>query len=436
MDLTICLITKGRKEYLEALLSSLEATFQYDWVKVLVILNGADQNVCSRIIEWAEARKQVIVKFKEENDVRPSILWPLIREHTDGWCIFLSDDDLFNFEILPFWQETVSCNKNLVAVSTFAKVINSKGLETGETKRSTLSGDLSNIESIALSLNQPPFSWPTLFFDISKLPAEIPNSRYAFDWWVGIQLIIKGKIMHLNEYSIYYRSHPLQESNLSSHKRKNFDTFVWFESILDSDNFKVWLGGLSNQEVKIFWKLCLEFPPIYGDSIYSALVLNKLRVLISKMVSTADEAKILGDFALANGVLLKDMEVGTLLPKSMNHLETLSNIRIHFVEGSCGNAKEIESKFSSIDSEVYLVACNHYRNNLAEVTQVDCKILTGKPTAVIADLILIAVTERLERIGKLSFTLTPKEKILMLRIRKTRSYLPNPILNLVRKRLS
>ena len=436
MDLTICLITKGRIEYLEVLLSSLESVFQYNWVKLLVILNGADQNVSNRIIEWGEEKESVIVEFKEENDVRPSILWPLIRKHTDGWCIFLSDDDLFNSQILPVWQKTVSSNNALVAVSTLAKVIDSKGLETGEIKKSTLSGDLSKIESIALSLNQPPFSWPTLFFDISKLPDEIPNSRYAFDWWVGIQLIINGQITHLNEYSICYRSHPLQESNLSTLKRKNFDTFVWFESILDSENFKIWLGGLSIQEVKVLWKLCLELPPIYGDSAYSVLILNKLRVLISKMVSITDEARIMGDFALANGVLLKNLEIGTLLPKSLNHLDTVSNIRIQFVEGSCGNTTEIEGKFSSIDSEVYLVACNHYVNSLVEVTMVDCKVLTGKPAAIVADLILIAVTERLERTGKLDFTLTPKEKMLMLRIRKTRSFLPNSILNLVRKILS
>ena len=436
MDLTICLITKGRIEYLEPLLSSLEGVFRYDWVKVLVILNGADQTISGRISDWGKARENVIVEFKEENDVRASILWPLIRKHTDGWCIFISDDDLFNFEILPSWQETVSSDQNLVAVSTLAKVIDSEGSETGEIRQSTLPGDLNQIESIALSLHQPPFSWPTLFFDISKLPDEIPNSRYAFDWWVGIHLVMKGKITHLHEYSIRYRSHPLQESNLATQKRKNFDTFVWFDSIIDSKVFKEWLFGLNELEKRILWTSCLAKPPIYGDPIYSALILNKLRLQIGGMVSPADKAKLLGEFALTNGVLLKNQELRTLMSESFNNIATESNIRVELVGGTCGATSEIEKLFSSLESKVYFIGCNHSQKKLSKAIIIDCDILLNKSTDIVADLILVLITDRLERSGEINFTLTPKEKILLRIIRKMRSSLPNPIRNLVRKVLS
>jgi hypothetical protein len=436
VDLTICLITKGRIEYLEALLSSLESVFQYDWVKLLVILNGADQNVSNRIIEWGEKKESVIVEFKEENDVRPSILWPIIRKHTDGWCIFISDDDLFNFKILPFWQEAVSSNKDLVAVSTLAKVIDSKGSETGEIRQSTLSGNLTRIESIAHSLHQPPFSWPTLFFDISKLPDEIPNSRYSFDWWVGIQLIMKGRISHLNEYSIFYRSHSLQESNLSSQKRKNFDTLIWFETIIDSNIFKQWIFSLSEREKRNFWTSCLAKPPIYGDPIYATLILNKLRVLIGKMGSPTDEARLLGEFALINGVLLKDQEIRTLLCDSYNDLSTESNVRVKILEGSCGTSSEIEEFFSSPVSTVYSIGCNHSRGGISEAIIIECEILLNKSADMVADLILISITEHLEMSGEIDFTLTPKEKKLLNIIRKMRSRLPNPVRNFLRKVLS
>ena len=436
MDLTICLVTKGRIEYLEALLSSLESVFQYDWVKLLVILNGADQNVSNRIMEWAEEKESVIVEFKEENDVRPSILWPLIQRHTDSWCIFISDDDLFNFKVLPFWQEVVSSNKDLVAVSTLAKVINSKGSETGEIRQSSLSSSLTQIESIAHSLHQPPFSWPTLFFDISKLPDEIPNSRYSFDWWVGIQLILKGRIIQLNEYSIFYRSHSLQESNLSSQKRKNFDTLIWFETIIDSNIFKQWIFSLSEQEKRIFWTSCLAKPPIYGDPIYATLILNKLRVLIGEMGSPADEARLLGEFALLNGVLLKDQEIRTLLCDSYNDLSTESNVRVKILEGSCGTSSEIEEFFSSPVSTVYSIGCNHSRGANSGAIIIECEILSNKSANMVADLILVSITERLETSGDINFTLTPKEKKLLNIIRRMRSRLPNPLRNFVRKVLS
>jgi hypothetical protein len=436
VDLTICLITKGRIEYLEVLLSSLESVFQYDWVKLLVILNGADQNVSNRIMEWGEEKESVIVEFKEENDVRPSILWPLIQRHTDSWCIFISDDDLFNFKVLPFWQEVVSSNKDLVAVSTLAKVIDSKGSETGEIRQSSLSSSLTQIESIAHSLHQPPFSWPTLFFDISKLPDEIPNSRYSFDWWVGIQLILKGRIIHLNEYSIFYRSHSLQESNLSSQKRKNFDTLIWFETILDSNIFKQWIFSLSEQEKRNFWTSCLAKPPIYGDPIYATLILNKLRVLIGQMGSPTDEARLLGEFALINGVLLKDQEIRTLLCDSHNDLSTESNVRVKILEGSCGNSSEIEELFSSPVSTVYSIGCNHSRGGNSAAIIIECEILSNKSANVVADLILVSITERLETSGDINFTLTPKEKKLLKIIRRMRSRLPNPLRNFVRKVLS
>jgi len=54
----------------------------------------------------------------------------------------------------------------------------------------------------------------------------------------------------------------------------------------------------------------------------------------------------------------------------------------------------------------------------------------------VADLILVSITERLETSGDINFTLTPKEKKLLNIIRRMRSRLPNPLRNFVRKVLS
>jgi hypothetical protein len=208
VELTICLITKGRIEYLEELLNSLDGVSEYDWVKILIILNGAEQKVVSRINEWSSTRSEVTIEFRKVNDVRPSILWPLVKRHSAGWCIFISDDDLFKSGILPSFQLILERKPNLVGVTALAEVVNAKGFATGEIKRSFLHEGTIQIEAVAKSLNAPPFPWPTLFFNISKLQEEIPNSRYVFDWWVCLQLVLNGEIGFLEEICVQYRNHP------------------------------------------------------------------------------------------------------------------------------------------------------------------------------------------------------------------------------------
>jgi hypothetical protein len=437
VNLTICLITKGREEYLEPLLESLEGIFQFDWVQILVILNGTDEEISRRISQWAKDRKNVILETRETNDARPSILWPLVKKHSDGWCIFIADDDLFNFEILPYWQDLVTTERNLVAVSTAARVIDVSGRKTGEIRNSDLSADLSQVESVALSIHQPPFAWPTLFFDISKLPEEIPNSRYVFDWWVGIHLVLSGEIRFLDQISISYRNHPSQESHLASKQRKYFEAFIWFERLLESRSFNMWMLSLNEKEIMDFWRLCIEKPPIYGDSIYSILILNKIRVTISGFTKTPlEEIKLLGDFAFSNGVLLKNQDVSTLLRESYNNYSTESNVSIEFLEATCGETIRIKAFFSSQDSDIYFIGCAHSKSVNPEEIIIDCSVLTSYSPAISADLILVSVTDHLEKRGKLSFKITPKERILLLYIRNVRNSLPNPIVNLIRKILS
>jgi hypothetical protein len=436
VDLTICLVTKGRIEYLDPLLESLEGVFQFEWVKVLVVLNGVEKDVSDRITQWADMRENLIIERLEKNDPRPSIWWPLVRKHTDGWCVFISDDDLFHFEILPQWKSKIQASGDLVGISTLAQVIDLNGSKTGEIKKSLISVSPKRAHAVALSLNQPPFPWPTLFFNISKLPSDIPNSRYVFDWWVGIQLLLKGQVGYLDEISISYRSHPLQESFLATHKRKYFEAFIWFEILLESEIFKEWIKKLSDQEVKEFWKFCLESAPIYGDPVYSNIILNKLRLLLSNISDGVRESQLLADFALANGVLLKNQEIGTLLPEFSNDYATDSNIRVNFLAGSCGNTEAISYLFSPTSLRTYLVGCSHSKEKPLGATIVGCSTLLSGSPEIVADLILIAISDHLEKSGSMNLTITPKEKKLLLSVRKLRTRLPNPILNFLRKTLS
>ncbi len=436
MELTICLITKGRIQYLDQLLNSLRDVSNYDWVKILIILNGAEQKVANRINEWASLRSDVTIESREINDVRPTILWPLVKKHSNGWCIFISDDDVFNSDILPNFQRIVEREPNLVAVTALAEVINAEGFATGEIKRSFLFEGTSQIEAVAKSLNAPPFPWPTLFFNISKLPEEIPNSRYVFDWWVGIQLVLNGKIGFLEEICVQYRNHPQQESHLASHKRKYFEAFVWFEQMIQDLIFCRWINSLNEKEIIDFWELSLVNLPIYGDSQYSSMLLNSLRSELAEFSSLFQRSKMLGDFAFLNGVPLKDEDLGSLLSIDFNLIPTHSNIEIEILPKTCSTICCVEEFFSSNKGRKFQIGCKHSKDRTSKSILVDCELISGDFPQITADLILFEITKNLEKSGDVSLTITPKEKNIVLLLRKIRMRVPNSVLNMARNLLN
>jgi len=436
VELTICLITKGRLEYLDQLLASLKGVSKHDWVKILIILNGAEEEVAHRIYKWAKLNSQVEIESREVNDVRPSILWPLVRRHTDGWCLFISDDDVFCSDILPKFQEILKKEKDLVAITALAEVINAEGLATGEIKRSTLFDSTSKIEAVAKSLNAPPFPWPTLFFDVSKLPAEIPNSRYVFDWWVGIQLVLSGKIGFLDEICVQYRSHPQQESHLASHRRKYFEAFIWFEKMIQDQNFSFWINSLSEDEKVLFWKSSLINLPIYGDAQYSSMLLNCLRSKLGEYISLIKRSKMLGDFAFLNGVPLKNEDLGSLLSLEFNQIKTFANVELEILPKTCGSIYSVKEFFTSESGNKFQIACKHSKNKTHNSILVNCDLVPSDLPQITSDLILFEITKNLEKNGEVSLVITPKEKNIVLSLRRIRMIVPNSILNLARKLLS
>ncbi len=436
MELTICLITKGRIEYLDQLITSLQGVSKYDWVKILIILNGAEEKVAHRIYEWAHLNSQVSIESREVNDVRPSILWPLVRRHTDGWCVFISDDDVFNSDILSKFQEIFKKEKDLVAVTALAEVVNAEGFATGEIKRSILFESTSQIEAVAKSLNAPPFPWPTLFFDVSKLPAEIPNSRYVFDWWVGIQLVLSGKIGFLEEICVQYRNHPQQESHLASHRRKYFEAFIWFEKMIQDQSFSLWINSLSEDEKVLFWGSSLVNLPIYGDAQFSSMLLNCLRSKLGEYSSLIQRSKMLGDFAFLNGVPLKNEDLGSLLSSDFNLIPTYSNIEIEMLPETCSTISCVEGFFSSSNGRKFQIGCKHSKSKSSKNILVNCELASCDFPQITSDLILFEITKNLEKNGEVSLVITPKEKNIVLSLRRIRMLVPNSILNLARKLLS
>lgn len=51
-DITLCLITKGRPDFLNELLASFDRALDHKNVKVLVILNGVDPKIMNDFYKW------------------------------------------------------------------------------------------------------------------------------------------------------------------------------------------------------------------------------------------------------------------------------------------------------------------------------------------------------------------------------------------------
>jgi hypothetical protein len=427
IKLTICLVTRGRESYLEQILKSFEALIVDKDIKFLIVDNGASRAVSERLNAWQSRNLQSIklVRF-EVNDSRQSAFWAeVIHEGTD-WAVFPSDDDEFRPEIINEWRLAVSQNSKLVAFAAAAAIIDVNGKLTGEVLRPSAEKYKTKFEQVASALNEPPFLWPSLFFRVSKIPESVPNSRFVFDWWIGINLLIAGDVVCSNSVGVNYRVHAEQESFLAPHRRKYFEAQFWIDDFLRNQDFLDWISSLSDANKLVFYKLVLALKPIYGDPNFSKLIIATLtRVSMRSACLLQFEQEIMSLYAYENGILLKDGEVKNLL-FSMHDISNnfLGNIRVEFVEGVCDLLKQASGLLiGGFGRSTIQVSCNHSRKSLNSI-KIDCSILvSGKPD-INADMIINSVTTSFENENRMNFTITSGERVMINLLRRWKSKLP------------
>jgi glycosyltransferase involved in cell wall biosynthesis len=434
LELTICLITKGRPEYLEPLLNSLSEALKTDWVKVIVVLNGASNDVSLKIQEWGANNSRIIIEKRIENDARQSIQWKSIKKHSPSWCTFISDDDIFNPEVLKDIKELWNSNPDCIAISSAAEVIDKYGIKTGELRLPFYEKDSSKARNVGLAFNKPGFPWPSLYLDIRKLPDNLPNSRYAFDWWVGIQLILLGPILCTDSPGIQYRVHASQESSVSSNRRKYFEALIWFRNILNSEYFQTWLANLSTEEMKEFWVSFNKPGPIYADEKFRPYLIYMLIECFEKIGSQqwTDLAK--KELAILNGVLLRGSEFIHI--DEVVHKKILDgNFLLKINNKACSLVKDLEDFFTGdAFSQEFRIGCRHSRNSEREIT-IDCARLKSLETDLRADLLVAMLTEYLEGTGYFDITLSPVEIGIIEKYRKLKGVIPEKFLSRVKKLL-
>lgn len=375
-DLTLCLITKGRPEYLNSLLNSLDLCLKYEQIRVLVILNGVEEKIAFQFNEWSQNYPEKVKLLKyQENDARLSRFWPSILNIKTKWISFPSDDDVLNHSFLDHWDEFENSHSSFGAIATRLELIGPTGSRLGISRNPSFKPELAMTESMAQAFSECPFLWPGLIIQVSALPKEIPDSRYVLDWWVGLHLLFSSSVQVSEKVLVNYRVHDGQESAVASLSRKNLEAITHLGNFVNGDLFARWVSDLPQKESIEFVENLARYRPLYGDTKFSGEFVS---IITSKVASLRPEHEVriscLLANALAHDVLIDE---GQLKYLGLQNLElgslNKSNFNLEFCAGVCEELKLVLGfKFlNPVDFPTVRVGCNHSNSN-ASFVKLDC----------------------------------------------------------------
>jgi hypothetical protein len=436
-DITLCLITKGRPDFLQQLLESFDRVLIHKNVKVLVILNGVEPRIRTEFYSWGEKHfgRVDFVSF-DENDAGISRLWGEITSLKTEWVMFPSDDDVINdvfFSRLEFLENGAA---KIGAFATPLNLIDSKGLEIGLIRRPNFSSDLSNVENAAKAISQCPFLWPGLIMRVRALPQYIPNSRYVSDWWIGLYLIFTTSVSILESSAIFYRVHEQQESFAASLSRKNLEALTHIGSFLHSPTFANWLNSRTSSEVIDFLQFIRMYPPLYGELKFSSELVS---VITSRVIDLRIESDV-HRMALFTNAFAHDVLIDTAQLRFLDENRNLRDIdpnRCNFnitIDASvCLNVK------SSIDLSGYLaneipklrVGCSHTSKSCSEI-QLNCGEKYSKEDLI--DQLLIKCAEFFQSQEIFQNSVSPFEYKLVKAIRMLKNRAPRYLVQLLQQK--
>lgn len=422
MNLTYCLVTKGRKDFLPDTLKSLELALFHQNVRVVVIDNGCSHELSKFLNSWCKklGERAKYVRF-ETNLPEATRIWDVLREHEIDWITFPGDDDIVDPGFIKFLEKELLIKPTLIALASSMEIIDSNGKKTSEIRYpSEFSGDLSSYFGRAFS--EPPFLFPGLFFKFDEVRLDIPRTRYVFDWWLSLVLISIGEFATTAQTSISYRVHKEQESFLAANRRKYFEAQIILSRFINSNIFDFLIRKTQIFSVEDFWSAVLFSKPIYQDQEFGQPILFLIaEKLIGEIRDPVLAEEILGGLAAAAGVFLYSGEIRSISPAHLS-FEGLSFQNIQLVPRSskCGLLNSIIRDFNhGIESPFkFFVGCKHVKNG--EDFAIDCDQV-GKPEKVKPDQLLHQLTNFMETSGQLSFKISPMEKSFLIFIRNAKN---------------
>jgi hypothetical protein len=434
---TYCLVTKGRREFLPSALASLSVALQNEDVQVIIIDNGCPSDISQILSEWCQrsAKRAFYIRF-DVNDASAPRVWDALDDFEIDWITFPGDDDVIKSEFLVAARDVIRKNPEVRALASSMRIIDSVGAPTGQLRRpASYSGD--ELLYLANALHQPPFQFPALFFKFNSIKTPLPKSRYIFDWWLSLNLILGGNFKISEVVAIDYRVHNQQESAVAPNRRKYFEAQVVLSRFINSELFSKYLLELTDQEKLNFWKAVCDKEPLYGDLEFGAAI--KLELLLKLSDSTYDSSisgEMIGKHAALKGVFLQEGEVHAFLSAEQSRSTMLpANFRIKVAEGSCAVISRLGQFGSILDvsTSTFFVGCSHAKGNFTYV--LNCEN-THQSYQEILDLLLVKITNQLEAEGQFDFKITPIERTFVKIFRRAKNKLPNRVFRYSKKMLT
>lgn len=433
-DLTLCLVTKGRSEYLEVLLDSLDRALRCEQVKVLIILNGVNQEISARFRLWSEnASEKVTLLSFSKNEAGLSQFWSIISNISSKWVVFPSDDDILDEGFFKEWIAFESAHSNFGAIATNLELIGSEGLKLGVTRSPSHSNKMMRSEFIAKALSECPFLWPGLIMQVAKLPKQIPNSRYVLDWWIGLYLLLSTEVAVSSSTFVSYRVHNTQESAVASNARKNLEASIHIEDLVTGNIFADWIAGATAQDVIDFLQFLLRYPPVYGDPRFSGELTSRITRVVSRLRSEI-EIQICAQFvnALSHGVVIDLRQLkflGIVIPIS-DSVPNAFNFNIELNNSVCSVLRLwLNAGSSSVAGfPNVIVGCRHSAPATSQV-ELDCELLND--AAGVTDSLLIKTGEHLESLEFFVTSVSPFEYGIVRKFRLFKNRMPRPVKKLV-----
>jgi hypothetical protein len=404
-----------------------------EYINFLVIDNEAPKDVSDLLEHWSANQPRTTVIKRKQNTTNFNELWPLIKENSSDWLIFPGDDDRLLVDGFTAWKTIVEQDNRVEVVAMSARIIDLGGNETGEIVAPDFSGAGQREINIAEALHSPPFVWPSLFIKKSLLTGPFPNSRFVFDWWIGLNLVTSSSVSSSKICAVEYRRHPLQESNMVSLNRKFFEGVYWLDEFLSSSIFISWVNSIDDTSLRIFWKTVFGKLPLYGDRDLSGLLLfNLAKILIRNSSNRELHNQVLADLSLALGSLQHDANLCGLIGNSSS--SHFGNLRVFNRDLVCPILSGLLHAFQGSDSSYIInLSCEH-DTNYSDGIYVLCSNYLGRTERQQLDLLVRDISLQLEREGLMDFKISPRERSLVLSLRKYKSRIPKRILRKIRSR--
>jgi len=262
----------------------------------------------------------------------------------------------------------------------------------------------------------------------AAIPEMVIASRFVFDWWVGLQIVLKDQIESTKSIGIKYRTHEKQESFQTTSRRKNLEGYGMLSSVINSASFNKPLESMTDSDLKELIHLCTIKKPIYAQpEYYNALTKDLAFNIMRAVKDNSIKNEIAEKYILSAGVYTKNNDLETIYTGlDLPSKESKGNLALNFSEGICENLRNVEKLFNQNSSTKINLSCKHSKFVRKNVI-INCKDFIKLNDFEIADMVLLAIDEYFQNIGLLNFTISPFERELIKFYRSLKLKMPNRI---------